>query len=64
MLDVEVEPNPYQPDSWVELAILDGERRLAQRRVSRRTRLRVPLDDGVARHQIVLRTIESSGGRE
>jgi hypothetical protein len=63
-LDIEVEPNPYQPGSWVELAILDGERRLAQRRLSRRTRLRVPLDDGVARHQIVLRTIESSGGRE
>jgi len=64
VLDVEVEPNPYQPGSWIDLAILDGERRLAQRRVSRRTRVRVPLDDGVAGHQIVLRTIESSGGRE
>jgi hypothetical protein len=64
VLDVEVEPNPYQPGSWVELAIQDGERRLAQRRVSRRTRLRVPLDDGVARHRIVLCTLDSSGGRE
>jgi hypothetical protein len=64
VLDVEVEPNPYQPDSWVELAIDDGGRRIAQRRVSRRARLRVPLDDGVARHQIILRTLDSSGGRE
>jgi hypothetical protein len=63
VLDVEVEPNPYQPGSWIDLAILDGGRRLAQRRVSRRTRVRVPLDDGVAGHQIILRTIESSGGR-
>ncbi len=63
VLDVEVEPNPYQPDSWTELEIFDGERRLAHRRVSRRTRLRVALDDGVARHEIVMRMLDSSGGR-
>lgn len=64
VLDVEVEPNPYQPDRWVELEIVDGERRLTQRRVSRRARLRVALDDGVARHQIVMRMLDSSGGRQ
>ena len=64
MLDVEVEPNPYQPGSWVELEMVDGERRLLQRRVSRRGRLRVALDDGVPRHEIAMRTIDSSGGRE
>jgi hypothetical protein len=63
MLDVEIEPNPYQPDSWVDVEIVDGERRLAHRRVSRRARLRVALDDGASRHEIVLRTLESSGGR-
>jgi hypothetical protein len=64
VLDVEVEPNPYQPDSWVELEMADAGRRLVQRRVSRRGRLRVALDDGVARHEIVMRMIDSSGGRE
>jgi hypothetical protein len=63
-LDIEVEANPYQPDSWIELEIRDGERRLLHRRVSGRTRLRMPLDDGVARHEIVLRVIDTSGGRE
>ncbi len=29
VLDIEVEPNPYQPDSWVDLEIVDGDRRLA-----------------------------------
>ena len=64
VLDVELEPNPYQPGSWVDVEIVDGERRLTQRRVSQRTRLRVPLDDGVAHHEIVIRTLDSSGGRQ
>jgi hypothetical protein len=64
VLDVEVEPNPYQPGSWVELEVVDGEQRLAQRRVSRRGRIRVALDDGASRHEIVVRMTASSGGRE
>jgi hypothetical protein len=62
VLDVEVEPNPYQPGSWVELEIADGGRQLTRRRASRRARLRVPLDDGVARHDIVIRVLDSSRG--
>jgi len=63
-LDVDVEPNPYQPDSWVDLEIVDGERRLTERRLTRRTRLRLGLDDDVARHELVIRTNDSNGGRE
>ena len=62
VLDVEVEPNPYQPGSWVELEIVDGGRPIARRRASRRGRLRVELGDGVARHDIVMRVLESSEG--
>src|SRR6185503_11738842 len=39
------------------------ERRLACRRLSGRTWLRFPLDDGVSRHEIVMRELDSSGGR-
>jgi hypothetical protein len=43
VLDLEVESNPYDPLSWVELAVCEGERMLAQTRVSGRMRLRLPL---------------------
>jgi hypothetical protein len=64
VLDIELEPNPYQPESWVEVEILDGARQLARAVVSRRICLRVPLDDGRSHHELVLRMIDSSGGRE
>jgi len=64
VVDIDVEPNPYQPDSWIDLEIADGERRLTARRVTRRTRLRIGLDDYVARHELVIRSGDSSGGRE
>ena len=63
-LDVDVEPNPYQPDSWIDLEIVDGGRRLIERRLTRRTRLRLGLDDDVARHELIIRTNDSNGGRE
>ena len=63
-LDVDVEPNPYQPEAWVDLEIVDGERRLIERRLTRRTRLRLGLDDNVTRHELVIRTNDSSSGRE
>ncbi len=62
MLDIELEPNPYQPDSWVDLEVLDGAQSLARARVARRLRLRVPLPDGRPSHAIVLRLLDSSGG--
>ena len=64
VVDIEVEPNPYQPDSWVDLDIVSGDRRLARRRVSQRTRLRFDLSDNVARHELAVRVLDSSGGRE
>jgi hypothetical protein len=64
VLDVEVEPNAYEPDSWIDLEILDGERRLTERRLTRRTRLRFGLDDDVARHEVIIRTTGTSSGRE
>jgi hypothetical protein len=63
-LDVDVESNPYQPESWVDLEIVAGERRLARRRVSGRTRLRFRLDDDSPGHEIIMRALDSSGGRE
>jgi hypothetical protein len=64
VLDVDVEPNAYEPDSWIDIEITDGERRLAEMRVTRRTRLRFGLDDDVARHEVIIRTTGSSSGRE
>jgi hypothetical protein len=65
ILDLEIEPNPYQPDSWVELEILDGGRPLARQRVSQMTSLHVALDDDVSDHVIVLKLLEAStGGRQ
>lgn len=63
-LDLDVGPNAYEPDSWVDLEIIDGDRRLADMRLTRRARLRFDLDDDVARHELIIRTKGSSGGRE
>jgi hypothetical protein len=46
------------------MEILDGDRRLAVRRVIGRTRILLPLDDEVARHDIVLRVLGSNVSRE
>lgn len=64
VIDIEVEPNPYQPGSWVELEIVDGERRLFRNRVKERARLQFGLDDNDLRHELVIRTHESSDGRD
>ena len=64
VLDIELEPNPFGADSWVELEILDHEEPLARVRVSRRMQLRVPLASGRSSHAITLRTRDSSSGRE
>jgi hypothetical protein len=63
-LEIEVEPNPYERDSWVELEIRDGERRLVHTRLSARTSIRIPLDGREAPHEITMRMLDASGGRE
>jgi hypothetical protein len=63
-LEIEAGPNPYQPDSWVELEILEGERLLTKRRLAGRTRIRVVLGDHAVRQTIVMKMIDSSGGRD
>jgi len=63
-LDIDLESNPYQPGSWVDLEILDGPRRLVRRRLSGRIRLRLELDDAASQHEIVMRALDSSGGRD
>ncbi len=45
-LHVDIESNPYDSASWVELAVRDGDKTVETTRVSGRTRLQVPL--GVA----------------
>lgn len=64
VLDLEVEANPYQPGAWVEIEVLDGTRSLVRTVVSRRICLRIPLADGRSDHQVRLRMIDSSSGRE
>jgi len=68
VLGLDLEPNAYQPGSWIDIEVLDGGRRLARRRFSRAsvnvTRLQIALPDDVAAHEIVLKVVASSGGRE
>jgi hypothetical protein len=48
----------------VELEIFDGDRSIVRRQVSQQLRLRLALPDNVARHEMTLRMLDSSGGRE
>ena len=48
ILDVDIESNPYDAASWVEVAVRDGDNTVTTKRVSGRTRLRVPI--GVPTH--------------
>jgi len=63
-LDIEIEPNQFQPNSWVELDILADGQRLARRRVTERIAVRLPIEPLTTRRSFVLRLIDSSGGRE
>jgi hypothetical protein len=64
VLELELEPNPYQTESWVELEVLDGSRRLARPRLHQLTRLCVLLEDGRVSHEIALKVADvASGGR-
>jgi hypothetical protein len=64
VLDVEIEPNPYQPGSWVEIEIVSGQTVLARSRVTGRSTIRIRLDDDVSRHDLAFSVQSSSGGRE
>jgi hypothetical protein len=63
-LDVEIEPSPYQGGSWVELEVRDGDVPLAHWFATRPATYRTRLADGVDTHQITLRLLDSSGGRD
>jgi hypothetical protein len=62
-LDLEIEPNPYDPASWVEVEVADGDRILAHARMSDRRIWRVPLQSASGRRDLVLRTIAASPER-
>jgi hypothetical protein len=60
VLALDLEPNPYDPAAWVDVEILEGDRRLTRRRLTRRTTLHVALDDHVPRHEVTLRLMDAS----
>ena len=54
-LDCEVESNPYDPQSWVDIEATDGDRMLMRTRVTGRTRLEIRLDEAASSRRIELR---------
>jgi hypothetical protein len=64
VLDVEIEPNPYQPGAWVELEILADGQSLARRRVGERVTIRIPIESISGRRHFTLHVVDSSGGRD
>jgi hypothetical protein len=67
VLELELEPNPYQPSSWCDINVADGDALLAYRRISSDrspvTRFCVALPDGAPSHRISLQVGASSDGR-
>ncbi len=62
-LDLEIEPNPYDPDSWVDVEVADGDRVLGRARISDRRLWRVSLGPAPGRRRILLRTVAASPER-
>lgn len=60
VLALDIEPNPYDATSWVELEIADGACVLARARISDRRLLWVPLASASGTHEVVLRTVAAS----
>lgn len=60
-LELDVESNPYDPTSWVEVAAVTGERTLGSTRVVGRTRLVLPLGDREAVEKVELRVVDIAG---
>jgi hypothetical protein len=59
VLDIEIESNPYDALSWVEVVVTAGDRRLAQARVAGQARLAVPVDGFSGGERIELRVVDS-----
>jgi hypothetical protein len=62
VLDIEIVSNPYDPLSWVELVVVEGERRLTRARVAGQVHLAVSLDGPGSghEHRIELRVVDSN----
>jgi hypothetical protein len=60
-LELDVESNPYDPTSWVEVAAVAGERTLASARVVGRTRVTLPLGGRGVFETVELRVVNSAG---
>jgi len=70
VLELEIAANPYDPDSWADIEVLDNGASVARKRIVQRLphigrRFSVLLEDGVTRHDIVLklREVSPSGRR-
>jgi hypothetical protein len=59
VLELEVESNPYDSHSWVELEATDGGRMLTATRVAGRTRLELLLGDAAGERRIILRVTDA-----
>ena len=61
VLDVEIQSNPYDPDSWVEVVATEGEHVIAQIRVTGQARFAVPLKTSMpgAERRIELRVADT-----
>jgi FkbM family methyltransferase len=58
VLDLLLESNPYDPQAWVELAVTDGARSLAQARIAGRARLVVPMHNLTGETSIQLKVTD------
>jgi hypothetical protein len=63
VLDIEIQSNPYDVDSWVDVVAVEDERSLARIRVTGQARLAVPLDTpfGAVR-RVELRVVDAHPG--
>ena len=57
---LDIEPNPYDAGSWVDLEIVGNGVPIGRARIDDRRRLSVPLPDGLDVREILLRTVASS----
>ena len=57
VLDIDIESNPYDLASWVEIVAVEGDKTLAKTHVTGRTRLRLPIADPMRAHDIELRVV-------
>ncbi len=63
-LALDIEPNPYDPGSWVTLEFICDGVTIGRARIDDRRSLRVPLPDDRQVREVVLRTVDSSPGSE